>query len=320
MEEFKENKSAIITIVCFALIILGIVGYFVYDSFFKTNKIEKKFDITFSEVNLKVNEVKDIKNYITLENVELNEITFTSSDKDIAYIEDTSIVAPSKEGIATITATYKKIVKKITIKVGDVKVNTETDIKEPITATDPITNQYGIELYPKTKKITLDGENVNVKLGNDLELSFIGKLSEENHNEPIYQYNLNINKTGTIINTDILGSNYNIYSSNYTSIFEVFEFNNNYVFKSYIGKQCKGMYVVIYDKSFNLLKSFNDVDIFFNNDNTIEVNDYDTCMPDCTTQANMNDIISTKTKYKYNGTSLEEIEKITKTYADICNH
>lgn len=133
MENSKDKSSAIVTIICFSLIIIGIVGYFVYDKFIKSNKIEKSFEISISEISLKINEVKDIKDYIELQNIELSDLSFTSSDKDIAYMEDTNIVAPSKEGVATITATYKKIVKKIIVTVGDALVNTGTDV---VTKTD----------------------------------------------------------------------------------------------------------------------------------------------------------------------------------------
>lgn len=129
-ENKKERKSVIIEIVCFSVLILGIIGYFVYDMYSKREKVNKSFEITIDVITLNINDVKDIGKYIELKDLEIKDIVFTTSDEDIVYIEDMSIITPKKLGEATITVKYKDMVETIKVIVEDEKKKETTKIEQ----------------------------------------------------------------------------------------------------------------------------------------------------------------------------------------------
>lgn len=304
-----NSKMKLIGVVLIILVVM-LGGYFIYEKVINKEKVIDKtevFELKAEVIEVVKNGTVDLFNYLKIENIDKNDITFTADDRLLigTITMNNGNVTINKLGNFEIVAKYKD---------KEIKMNLNVQaLCNHILASLP------------TGTLDLSCENVSVKVDDNLEMNFIGTpiLDEIPNNETSYQYKLNLKNNGNEVDTDIFKNEYNIFSSNKASRFNVSEFNNTYVFESNVGNQCRGVYAVIYDKSFNILKTFKDVDMRFDNElGIIDIDEYDYCMvPNCDgiNEENKNDIVSTKTKYKYNGETLEIVETINKTYKEMCD-
>lgn len=109
-------------------------------------------------------------------------------------------------------------------------------------------------------------------IDNDLKIEFI---SNKAHSEDATLYKADIYLKGNNIN-NLFFDGSNIWSEEYTGIFNVYDVDNYYVLVSSVAKQCDGDYVLIIDKDGNTIKTYADVD-FSIEKTVISIVDYDVC-------------------------------------------
>ena len=143
-------------------------------------------------------------------------------------------------------------------------------------------NSNNINNSPSNEQIiNLTEEKQSIALNNnEIKLNFKGKTNKEN----ILQYNLKI-----IINDKSLKENIftkeelYIWKSDYAATFKFTEHKELYFFISYIAKQNDGEWILITDKTGNIIKEFYDVSISFTDDKTFVIIDCknNNIMADC---------------------------------------
>lgn len=121
LDELKENKKKFPwgTIISFIVLILIIIGYFVYDIFFNREKIDKLFSVKQSTITINYNETYDLRKIFNLQNIQINDVYLNMKKNGIIDIDDFIIISGDKSGEVIFTATYKKQSYDITVIVTD---------------------------------------------------------------------------------------------------------------------------------------------------------------------------------------------------------
>lgn len=133
-------------------------------------------------------------------------------------------------------------------------------------------NNNNIERYsPKKHEIELTEKIHNISLNNDtIKLNFIGKQNEDNK----LQYNLEIIINNVKIKDNIFTKEEQyIWEKDYASLFIIYELDEYYFFDSFIAKQNDGHWILITDKSGNIIKEFYDVSLKFIDKKTFSITD-----------------------------------------------
>ncbi len=249
MEKVKKNKWIIISII--GVLVIGIIGFILI------NNLTKKIKFKEQNITLNINEKIDLFDYLKYVPSIKEKINFTLSDNTIGEIKDFELYF-KKTGNLIITAKYENIESKMNIII-------KNDLAKKC--------EYEFNEMPKSLidgKMDLNCENITFKIGNNITGKLIGTKTNDIENEETYKYKLELNINDRKMGTSLFETNGFIWSYNYAATFNVFKFNELYVFKSNIANVCGEDYAVIYDKNGNFIKQFNNAELSFNSNNIYE--------------------------------------------------
>lgn len=114
----ENNKFPVGRLIAFLILILLIIGFFVYDIFFNKEVIERTFSFKNESITMNFNSVYDIDDLLNLTNLTVNDMKFTINNS-LIYIDNYQLISKNTVGEVILTATYKDITDTIKIIIDD---------------------------------------------------------------------------------------------------------------------------------------------------------------------------------------------------------
>ena len=114
----ENNKFPVGRLIAFLILILLIIGFFVYDIFFNKEVIERTFSFKDESIIMNFNSVYDIDDLLNLTNLNVNDMEFTINNS-LIYIDNYQLISKNTVGEVILTATYKDITDTIKIIIDD---------------------------------------------------------------------------------------------------------------------------------------------------------------------------------------------------------
>lgn len=206
----KRRKIKKIIIFITIILILSLIICLSYLFFYKNTK----FYLNESLVELKVNNTYNLKEYIKLSNLKIEDLTITSSNNMIARIEKDKIITSDRVGKAIITVKYKDLIKDFILNVtGDI-LKCNYDFEDIAVYLLEDGNKKGFSL-------NTDCDNLSVTYNDDIKINFDFKYTLlDNHNKDIF---------GSIQINDYLVSNQKINVTAKDGIVYILKTDNLYI-------------------------------------------------------------------------------------------
>lgn len=310
----KIKQSTILSIMAVLVIIISLSSIFYM--LFNSSKTNYNFEVKKSDVELVIKEVVDLKEYISLEGIKIEDINFTVSDDSIVSIVNNTMVA-KKTGSTKVKLEYGKS------QIINVKVLPYDDIFNEIKEDD-----FYFNYFTDIKDLS------NLSVGNYYNRLSIYKDSIDMFFEPNESNYLDIKVNDNVIFSESKFMHDKIYIASTNDFYIIYLFSSE-IENSY------PIYAIIVDKSGNLINVFDLFNFttddlmfdFIHNDlirkisidenkyvvDKIYINNIESLTSDDCANSSEN-YVSISRIYKYNNYLLDLVDFKFETVSDYCKN
>lgn len=123
--EVKNNKLFSISLMVIIILLIVVIGILIYKDNNQESKPKASINLKSEVVSVEVNNTINMSDYLSLENVTIDELEISVSDASLAKVEGSKVVANSSKGNFNIIVKYQDIEKKLFVSVDEKMENSE---------------------------------------------------------------------------------------------------------------------------------------------------------------------------------------------------